>query len=154
MTKREELREVIQTWTDISVQRSWRSWGHFAKSIGLSMQQFSILMQLHYRGTCGVSDISDRFEITNPAASQLVEKLVQAGYLERAEDPEDRRAKLITLSRKGKALVGRSIEEGHLWLDELLDHLETALTGPERDQATEIVRNFIEAHRKLNKVPQ
>jgi DNA-binding MarR family transcriptional regulator len=146
MTKHTEFTQALRTWMDISMNRSWRGWSHFAKSTGLSMQQFSIMMQLHYRGVCGVSDISDRFEVTNAAASQLVEKLVQSGYLERAEDPSDRRAKLVTLSRKGKLLVGRGVEERFLWLDQL----ETGLSATQRDKVRDGLMILSEVASKLD----
>jgi DNA-binding MarR family transcriptional regulator len=115
--------ETIRTWMDIFMYRSMRGWSHFAKSAGLSMPQFSILMQLHHRGGCGVSDISERFDITNAAASQLVDKLVHVGYLERAEDPFDRRAKVLNLTDKGRTFVEQGIQERHRWMDDLVKNL-------------------------------
>ncbi len=105
------------------MHRSMRGWSHFAKSTGLSMPQFSILMQLHHKGSCGISEVSERFDISAAAASQLVEKLVQAGYLDRAEDPSDRRAKLLTLSAKGEELVQQGTEERYRWMDDLTSKL-------------------------------
>jgi DNA-binding MarR family transcriptional regulator len=110
---------------DAFMHRSMRGWSHFAKSTGLSMPQFSILMQLHHKGPCGMSEVSERFDISAAAASQLVDKLVQAGYLERAEDPSDRRAKLLTLSAKGEELVQQGTEERYRWMDELTSKLST-----------------------------
>jgi DNA-binding MarR family transcriptional regulator len=52
-----------------------------------------------------------------------VEKLVQAGYLDRAEDPSDRRAKLLTLSTKGEKLVQQGTEERYRWMDDLTSKL-------------------------------
>lgn len=87
------------------------------------MPQFSILMQLHHKGPCGLSEIGERFDISAAAASQLVDKLVQAGYLARTEDPTDRRAKLLTLSDKGGELIKKGIEERYRWMDDLVDTL-------------------------------
>lgn len=89
------------------------------------MPQFSIMMQLHYRGACGVSEISERFDVTAAAASQLVDKLVHAGYLERTEDPGDRRARLLTLSARGKELIEQGIDERYRWMDELAGSMNT-----------------------------
>jgi len=105
------------------MHRSMRGWNHFAKSTGLSMPQISILMQLHHKGPCGMSQVSDRFDITAAAASQLVDKLFQAGYLERTEDPTDRRAKLLTLSAKGEELIQQGTEERYRWMDDLTSKL-------------------------------
>ena len=117
--------QSLRAWMDIFMHRSMRGWNHFAKSTGLSMPQISILMQLHHKGPCGMSEVSNRFDISAAAASQLVEKLVHAGYLDRAEDPSDRRAKLLTLSAKGEELIQRGTEERYRWMDDLTSKLST-----------------------------
>ncbi|MCJ7433652.1 MAG: MarR family transcriptional regulator [Anaerolineales bacterium] len=119
MTKSTQFSKTLRAWMDTFMHRSMRGWNHFAKSTGLSMPQFSILMQLHHKGPCGMSEVSDRFDITAAAASQLVDKLVHAGYLERTEDPNDRRAKLLTLSTKGGELIQHGTEERYRWMDNL-----------------------------------
>jgi len=119
MTKPTQFSQTLRAWMDAFMHRSMSGWNQFAKSTGLSMPQFSILMQLHHKGPCGMSEISDRFDITAAAASQLVDKLVHAGYLERAEDPSDRRAKLLTLSTSGGELIKQGIEERYRWMDDL-----------------------------------
>ena len=123
MTRPTQFSKTLRAWMDTFMHRSMRGWNHFAKSTGLSMPQFSILMQLHHKGPCGMSEVSERFDISAAAASQLVEKLVQAGYLERAEDPTDRRAKLLTLSLKGKELIQQGTEERYRWMDDLTSKL-------------------------------
>ncbi len=119
MPKSVQITQPLREWMDVFMHRSMRGWNHFAKSTGLSMPQFSILMQLHYKGPCGLSQISERFDISAAAASQLAEKLVQSGYLERAEDPNDRRAKNLKLSANGAKLVDDGIQERYRWMDEL-----------------------------------
>jgi DNA-binding MarR family transcriptional regulator len=105
------------------MRRSMSGWHHFAKSTGLSMPQLSILMQLHHKGPRGMSEISKLFDISAAAASQLVDKLVQADYLERVEDPSDRRAKLLTLSLKGEELIQQGTEERYGWMSDLTSQL-------------------------------
>ena len=125
MTKFARFSQSLREWMDVFMHRSMRGWNHFAKSTGLSMPQISILMQLHHKGPCGMSEVSNRFDISAAAASQLVEKLVHAGYLERAEDPTDRRAKLLTLSAKGEELIQQGTEERYRWMDDLTSKLNT-----------------------------
>ena len=133
MTRSVQFSQAIRTWMDAFMHRSMRGWGLFAKSTGLSMPQFSVLMQLHYRGACGMSEISERFEVTAAAASQLVDKLVQSGFIKREEDPHDRRAKLLNLTDKGKELIQQGIEERYRWVDQLAERL----TAEERVQVSE-----------------
>ena len=128
MTNSPQFTKSIRKWMDVFMHRSMRGWGLFAKSTGLSMPQFSILMQLHHKGACNMSEISERFEITPAASSQLVDKLVQSGLMAREEDPHDRRAKLLNLTDKGRELVLQGIEERYRWVDQLaglqLSHLQ------------------------------
>ena len=114
-----QFTQAIRSWMDVFMHRSMRGWGLFAKSIGLSMPQFGLLMQMHHKGDCGMSQVSERFDITPAAASQLVDKLVQNGFVQRVEDPNDRRAKLLSLTDKGRKLIQQSIEERYRWVDEL-----------------------------------
>ena len=146
MTKSQPMSQSLRAWMDVFMHRSMRGWTHFAKSTGLSMPQFSILMQLHHKGLCGMSEISERFDISNAAASQLVEKLVHAGYLERAEDPSDRRAKLLKLSPSGAKLVDEGINERYRWMDELTKNL----SAEERAKVAEALNILIDAARKVD----
>jgi len=123
MSKSVQFDQAIRSWMDVFMNRSMRGWGRFAKSTGLSMPQFSLLMQMHHKGACGMSQVSERFEITPAAASQLVDKLVQSGFVQRVEDPHDRRAKLLNLTDKGRDLIQQGIEERYRWVDELAGKL-------------------------------
>jgi len=146
MTKSTQITQPLREWMDVFMHRSMRGWNHFAKSTGLSMPQFSILMQLHYKGPCGMSEISERFDVTAAAASQLVDKLVQAGYIERTEDPHDRRAKLLKLSTKGAKLVDDGIQERYRWMDELASKLSAA----DQTKISEALSILTEEARKLD----
>ena len=133
MTNSLQFTQSIRSWMDVFMHRSMRGWGLFAKSTGLSMPQFSILMQLHHKGACGMSAISERFEVTPAAASQLVDKLVQSGFIVREEDPNDRRAKVLNLTDQGRELIQRGIEERYRWVDQLSGRL----TDEERAQISD-----------------
>ena len=149
MTRSVQFSQAIRSWMDAFMHRSMRGWGLFAKSTGLSMPQFSVLMQLHYRGACGMSEISERFEVTAAAASQLVDKLVQSGFIKREEDPHDRRAKLLNLTDRGKELIQRGIEERYRWVDQLAERL----TAEERVQVSEALNIMTRAAQELESEP-
>ena len=126
MTNSVQFTKSIRSWMDVFMHRSMRGWGLFAKSLGLSMPQFGVLMQLHHKGAFGMSEVSERFEITPAAASQLVDKLVQNGYVAREEDPNDRRAKLLNLTDKGREIIRQGVEERYRWMDQLSERLTEA----------------------------
>lgn len=136
----------MREWAEIFMHRSMREWRAFVKSTGLSMPQFSLLMRIYYGGGCGVSEISTYLDVTNAAASQLVDRLVQQGLIDRVEDPNDRRAKQITLATKGKTLILKGIEARHYWLEDLSNELSS-------DEQTKIafaLTHLTDAMRKLD----
>jgi DNA-binding MarR family transcriptional regulator len=145
MTTLVEITAIARQWVDVFTTRSMHDLTRYVKASGLSMPQFGILMNLHYRHTCGVSDISDRMEISAAAASQLVEKLVQSGLLERAEDPTDRRAKLLTLSARGRELIDTGLEARSRWVDELI----STLTPAEYETVAAALSSLTQAARRL-----
>lgn len=50
-----------------------------------------------------LTDLAARVGVTKQAVGQLVDDLVEAGMVERLDDPDDKRAKRIRFSRKGYA---------------------------------------------------
>lgn len=126
MTNSPQFTQAIRSWMDVFMHHSMRGWGLFAKSVGLSMAQFGVLLQLHHKGACGMSEVSERFEITPAAASQLVEKLVQGNYISRYEAPQDRRAKVLDITDKGRELLQQGIEERYRWMEQLSERMTDA----------------------------
>ncbi len=126
MYNTERFDDVLRQWTEVFMGRSMRDFSAFMRNYGLSMPQVLLLFRLYYQGQCGVSDIADHLAVTNPAASQTIDRLVQQGLLERKEDPNDRRAKQIDLSPAGRQLLLDSIEARVRWVAEL-----TTVLSPE-----------------------
>lgn len=126
MTNSPQFTQAMRSWMDIFMHHSMRGWGLYAKSVGLSMSQIGILMQLHHRGACGMSEVSERFEITPAAASQLVEKLVQGNFISRYEDPNDRRAKVLDITDKGRDVLQQGVEERYRWMEQLSERMTEA----------------------------
>lgn len=129
MTGSFQFNQVLRQWTEVFMGRSMRDFGAYMRNHGLSMPQVLLLYRLYYQGQCGVSDIADHLAVTNAAASQTIERLVQQGLLDRSEDPNDRRAKQIALSPAGRALMQESIEARVRWMAELT----TVLSPEEQD---------------------
>src|SRR3972149_5862951 len=93
MADPQQFTQVLHDWAEIFMRRSMRDFIQSSKDSGLSVSQLSTLFRLHPKGFCGVSEIGDHLGITNAAASQMVERLVQLGLLERAVGTHDRRVK-------------------------------------------------------------
>ncbi len=107
----------------------------YARDNGLTMGQFGAMLHIHQKDGCGVSDIGSDLGITNSAASQMLERLVQLKLISRSEDPSDRRGKVIVLTDNGQ----RILQEGNLANRNWLEDLARSMT-PEQQ---ELVRNAL-----------
>ena len=105
------------------MHRSMRDFRRFMDETGLSFSQINILMRLVHGKSTGVSEIGEQMGVTNAAASQAVDRLVQLDLIERTEDPEDRRAKRLALTQKGRSLIEKGIEARSKWIEGLTDAL-------------------------------
>jgi DNA-binding MarR family transcriptional regulator len=57
-------------------------------------------------GGTRVSVLAERAQITKQSMAELVGHLERHGYVERVQDPDDRRAKLVRATRRGNELYG------------------------------------------------
>ena len=74
---------------------------------GLSLGQIKVTMYLLHHGRRTVGEIAAGLGVSMPTASELVERLVEAGMVERATDPADRRRVLVGLTPRAEAFGSR-----------------------------------------------
>jgi len=145
----DEFRSTLHEWMGLFLRRSMRDLVLHSRDLGLSMSQMGVLFHIHRKGICSVSDIGDDLGTSHAAASQMVDRLVQMGFVERTEDPDDRRAKRIALSEKGMGMLRRSMYARLGWLDEVAQ----ALTPQEREQVDRALKTLIARAYQLDPMP-
>ncbi len=77
----------------------------FMKTPRITPSQFSVLFLIGQHSESSVKEIAEVLHISSSATTQLVDRLVKNGYVERREQVEDRRAVALTLSKKTKDIV-------------------------------------------------
>ena len=111
-----------------SLMRHVAGW-HAPDFLGLevTMSQAKCLYVVSLRPGIGMSALAEQLDIGLSSASGLVDRLVEHGYLERHEDPADRRQQQVLLTPAGAAVVERIRELNA----ELLRRLLAGLTDTE-----------------------
>ncbi len=140
-----QLNAALHNWAEIFMARSMQAWMRYVRGTGLSLIQFNTLMRLHHRGACPLSEVGAELDITPAATSQMVDKLVQTGYLTRTEDPTDRRVKVLDLTEKGRALVLAAVAARNAWLADLA----ASLSPSERAALAQALNTLAAAARAL-----
>jgi DNA-binding MarR family transcriptional regulator len=91
---------------------------------GLTPAQVKVLLQLGTRRQMTVGEIAAALDCSMPAASELVDRLVDAGHLLRASDPADRRRVLIAATPASQQISAQLRELREAQVRYALDQLE------------------------------
>jgi DNA-binding MarR family transcriptional regulator len=144
------LIDTTRKWVESFMRRSMRDFIIYAKESGLSMSQIGAMFHIARHGALSVSDISEELGVTSAAASQMVDRLVHQGIILRSENPQDRRAKQIVLTERGRQVLQGSIDARQKWLDEL----SALLTPQEEEQVVAALLILIEKTNQLEQQPE
>jgi len=74
----------------------------------LGTQGFHALAVLQVHGPLRVSDVAQRLGVDLSVASRQIASLAAEGYVERREDPQDRRAQIVAVTRPGRKVLRES----------------------------------------------
>jgi DNA-binding MarR family transcriptional regulator len=91
-----------------SLMRSLAGW-HVPDFLGVdvTMSQAKCLYVAALRPGIGMSALAEQLQVGLSAVSGLVDRLVDHGYLERHEDPTDRRQQQVSVTEAGAAVLER-----------------------------------------------
>lgn len=68
----------------------------------------ALLFKLRHLGeSTRVSDLAEKLDVDTPAVTRKLQQLARLGYVNVTPDPEDKRAKLITLTPAGEEVTDR-----------------------------------------------
>ena len=145
MSSAEEFNSILNDWIKVFIRRTGQDFKTFMDDSGLSFSQVNTLMRLHFGREADVSNIAGQLGVSNAAASQLVDRLVQAGLIVRKEDPQDRRIKRLELTPAGHELAEKLVSIRRGWLEKFTN----SLTPQQRDTISLALRTMTDAARTL-----
>jgi DNA-binding MarR family transcriptional regulator len=122
------LTQTILDWSTVLVRDSMHDFNRYARAAGLSLTQLYLLLHLYYRGPSEVMNFTELMQVSPAGASQMIERMVQQGLLQRVESPDDRRVRLVNLTSEGRKIV----EESTTARRKSIDGLVTSLSQEEK----------------------
>lgn len=110
----------------------------------MTLQQLRAFAFVFARGQTPIKNVADALGIRANVATGIVQRLVDRGLIERREDPEDRRVRLLTVTGQGLELIddlsaiilAKTREAMERLSDDQLRQLRDILaaTGPPQDE--------------------
>lgn len=95
---------------------------------GLSMAQFRILSILQVKPVIATG-LADRLGITSASVTAMIDRLVDAGWVTRLQDPADRRRVIHQLTQAGQV----TLREAEAAVERLLSTVAATLPDDDRD---------------------
>jgi DNA-binding MarR family transcriptional regulator len=130
---RESSDQVLAAEVAAGLERLFGLFRRLSGPSGLSLTAAATLATLDRAGPCRLTSLAAREAVTQPAMTQLVDRLQQAGLAARGPDPADGRVVQVRITDEGRAMLARrrAVRTGRLagMLAELSPAEQAALTA-------------------------
>lgn len=114
-----------------------------ARAIGLTRAQCSVLFRLSMQEGLNQARLAELMEMEPISLARLVDRMEQAGWIERRADPADRRARRLYMTAKAKPVFERMIAVG-------LETRGEALAGISQADRDRMINLLIRVRRNLS----
>ena len=104
----------------------------------LTLPEFGILEVLYHKGRMLLGEVQRKILVSSGGITYLVDRLEARGLVERLENPADRRARFVSLTRQGEKLIQRIFQEHAQMLERALSGLDAG----EQDDAIDLLRQL------------
>lgn len=103
----ERVEEVLNAFGDVMSRLMVDQLQKHLSELDLTLPQVQVLRILRREGAVPTGKLACALRISAPATTQLTDRLIRKGLIERQAAEDDRRTVLIALSAKGTELVDR-----------------------------------------------
>ena len=85
----------------------------------LTLNEHAVLLRIRYQGVSTQHDLVELFKVSGAYMAKLLRKFEDMGYVERSEDPVNRRKKVVRLTDEGIEKTDEFIEVIQNWEDKI-----------------------------------
>lgn len=124
------------------VTRLWERERRLARQYGISAAQMSLLRKIEFLGPSSLSDVHELVGGHLSALGQMLDRLEQAGWVDRTRDQTDRRKIVITLRDRARSVLEREPLFGPARVCRELETMSAA-EATEVVEAMELVTNMM-----------
>ena len=116
-------------------QSAIRFWSHKASRLNLTAVQAMVLRFLYEKDSIASRELGERTQLDSATLTGILDRLESIDFLERRQNPNDRRAILVCLTEKGSEVSKK--------LDTLLEDANIEFLRNFSDEEKGLLRNFL-----------
>jgi DNA-binding MarR family transcriptional regulator len=135
-----EVEDVLNSFTEIMSGLMIDQYQKQITELELTLPQAQLLRVLR-RGPMQTGQLAAEMRISAPAITQLTDRLIRKGLIERSATADDRRCVIVALSDEGRLLVDQFRQRRR----EIFNEALADLSETERKQAFEVLEKVVKA---------
>lgn len=136
--------EIVEALAPLLAHHRHR-WAARCQAHGLSIVGFQVLALLEMHGGMPMTRLADELGVALPNATGIVGRLVERGIVARADDAQDRRRVLVTLTDDGRRVIAE-MEAGRR---ERMSRLFSVMTDEQQRRLLQSVKDLHAAAQRL-----
>jgi len=106
--------------------------------MGLGLSDFGVLEILLHKGPLPINVIGAKIRLTSGSISTAIDRLEEKRLVERRDDPDDRRARVVHLTPEGRKLIECAFAEHAA----AMEHATSGLSPLERRKAIRLLKKL------------
>jgi DNA-binding MarR family transcriptional regulator len=107
--------------------------------LGLTYAEFDVLAALRRSGSLKPGELSRSLFLTSGGTSNVLQRLIAAGYVEREADPDDARSRRVRLSDKGATAADQAMAVSARLHEEILGRVPEGSVRQAADALREVL---------------
>jgi DNA-binding MarR family transcriptional regulator len=135
-----EVEDVLNSFTEFISGLMIDQYQKQITELELTLPQAQLLRVLR-RGPMQTGQLAAEMRISAPAITQLTDRLIRKGLIERSATADDRRCVIVALSEEGRLLVDQFRQRRR----EIFNEALADLSETERKQALEVLEKVVKA---------
>jgi MarR family transcriptional regulator, 2-MHQ and catechol-resistance regulon repressor len=108
------------------------------RSLGIGFSDFLALEVLLHKGPTPVNEIGRKVQLTSGSITTAIDRLERKGMVERRNDPDDRRARVVHLTPEGRKLISCAFADH----ERAMDRAASGLTAAEKAQTVALLKKL------------
>jgi MarR family 2-MHQ and catechol resistance regulon transcriptional repressor len=106
--------------------------------LDMGLSDFGVLEALLHKGPLSIKDLGAKVLLTSGSITTAVDRLEQKGLVERFNDREDRRSRIVRLTATGRKVIKKAFAEHNLAMEQAVSGLDMK----DRAQLIELLRRL------------
>ncbi len=108
------------------------------KGLEMGLSDFGVLEALLHKGPLAIKDLGAKVLLTSGSITTAIDRLERRGLVERGDDENDRRSRIVRLTPAGRQMIRKAFAEHKVAMEEVV----SGLSAEDRERLIDLLRRL------------